>query len=96
MIDIGFKKDNFTTEDAFWIMYYFLEKHYTLSKGQFDLSDILSASQPTGFDEAGHFNLTNSENLFIAPADRSMIEYWNEAVDKYKSDGRPGLKKFMK
>lgn len=96
MIDFGFKSETLTAEESFWVMYYFLEEHYTLSGGQFDVSDILSASEPIGFDDKGHFDLTGSGQAFVAPADRAMISYWNEAIEKYRRNGRPGLKTLTK
>ena len=44
--DNNFAYSNLTEEEAFWIMWYFLDGHYQLADGEFDLSDILSASQP--------------------------------------------------
>lgn len=75
-----FIDDALSVEESFWVMYYFLEKHHDLSEGSFDVSDILSASTP--FNWMGMY-----EDLM--PADRSMIAYWNEAVEKYKSAGKP-------
>ena len=53
MSDNKFSDDTLTVEEAFWVLWYFLEGHYKLSGGQFDLSDILSASQPFEFDDKG-------------------------------------------
>jgi len=47
---VQFTKTELTAENAFWVMWYFLKEHYDLSGGTFDISDILSASQPIEFD----------------------------------------------
>lgn len=78
-------------EDAFWVMWYFLNEHYELAEGQFDLADILSASQPFEFDEKGHFDGKVEGNRPVAPADSSMVAYWNEAIEKFKKQGVPPL-----
>jgi hypothetical protein len=52
-----FSNEKLTGEEAFWVMYYFLQGHYELSDGQFDVSDILSASQPFEFDTKGHLTV---------------------------------------
>ncbi|MGZ3864354.1 MAG: hypothetical protein ACXVPN_03875 [Bacteroidia bacterium] len=96
MTDIGFKTENLTAEESFWVMYYFLEEHYNLSDGQFVVSDILSASEPMAFDDKGHFDLTGTRQEFVAPADRAMISFWNDAIEKYRRNGRPGLKTLTK
>lgn len=75
-----FIKSSLTVEESFWVMFYFLEKHYTLSEGTFDVSDILSASIP--FNWMGKYD-------DLMPADRSMMSYWNEAVEKYHLEGKP-------
>lgn len=85
----SFTSDRFTEEEAFWIMWYFLEGHYELSGGQFDVSDILSACQPFEFTENGHFDGDVKGNRRIAPADSGMIWHWKEAINKYKEKGRP-------
>ena len=41
-----FKSENLSSEEAFWVMWYFLKEHYDLSNNTFDVSDILGASQP--------------------------------------------------
>ena len=81
-----FKNDKITSEEGFWAMFYFLKKHYDLSGGKFDLTDILSACEPVDWSGTG-------EKL---PADNSMIAYWNEALEKYRKEGKPDFKKFNK
>jgi hypothetical protein len=61
----------------------------TLSGGQFDLSEILSASQPFEFDDKGHFDGKVVEDRIIKPADSGMVWHWNEAIRKYKELGQP-------
>jgi hypothetical protein len=87
--DNNFAYSNLTEEEAFWIMWYFLDGHYELAGGEFDLSDILSASQPFEFDENGHFDGQVKGNRRVAPADSGMVWHWNEAVKKYREQGRP-------
>ncbi len=87
-----FIKADLTTEEAFWVMWYFLKEHYDLSGGTFDVSDILSASQPVEFDSNGHFDGKILGNRTIAPADSGMVSFWNAAVQKYKKDGLPPAK----
>ena len=82
---ITFTDENLTAEEAFWVMFYFLEEHYTLSKNTFDVSDILSASQPMDWDKTG----------IKRPADSSMVDYWNEAIEKYRKNGKPDWKKLV-
>jgi hypothetical protein len=89
MSDNKFSNDTLTEEEAFWVMWYFLEGHYELAGGQFDLSDILSASQPFEFDDNGHFDGQVKGNRRVAPADSGMVWHWNEAVKKYREHGRP-------
>jgi hypothetical protein len=89
MSDNKFSDDTLTEEEAFWVMWYFLQGHYELSGGQFDLSDILSASQPFEFDDNGHFDGQVKGNRLVAPADSGMVWHWNEAVKKYREHGRP-------
>ena len=91
---LTFKDETLTAEDAFWVMWYFLKEHYDLSGGAFDLSDILSASEPIGFLENGHINFANPEIGKMAPADSGMIEFWNDAIAKYRYDGLPEPKSF--
>jgi len=85
----NFTKETLSGEDAFWVMWYFLEGHYELAGGEFDLSDILSASQPFEFDENGHFDGQVNGDRRIAPADNGMVWHWNEAVKKFREQGRP-------
>lgn len=73
-------------------MWYFLKEHYDLSGGQFDISDILSASQPMEFDAKGHFDGKVLGNRTIAPADSGMVSFWNEAIEKYRKFGIPTTK----
>ena len=84
-----FSKDTLTGEEAFWVMWYYLDGHYELAGGEFDLSDILSASQPFEFDDNGHFDGQVKGNRRVAPADSGMLWHWNEAVKKYKENGPP-------
>jgi len=58
-------------------MWYFLQEHYELSKGNFDVSEILSALEPVS-------------NGF--PADSGMVHFWNDAIGKYRRDGIPPQK----
>ena len=81
-----FKKDNLTTEDAFWVMWYFLQEHYELSNNTFDVSDILSASEPMDWNGSG----------IKRPADSAMIDFWNEALEKFWKQGIPDWKKIKK
>ncbi len=81
-----FKEDNLTTEDTFWVMWYFLQEHYELSNNTFDVSDILSASEPMDWDGSG----------IKHPADNGMIDFWNEALEKYRKQGKPDWKKLKK
>lgn len=76
---LEFKDDNLSTEDAFWVMFYFLQEHYELSENTFDVSDILSASQPMKWDREG----------VKRPADPGMIGFWNDALEKYRKEGKP-------
>lgn len=46
-----FSIEKLSAEQAFWVMFYFLKKHFDISKGNFDISDILSDSEPVEFDE---------------------------------------------
>ncbi len=87
--DNNFTYNKLTEEEAFWVMRYFLEEHYELSLGQFDVSDILSATQPFEFDDNGNFDGEVKGKRRIAPADSGMVWHWNEAVKKYREQGRP-------
>ena len=80
---IEFKKENLTVEDAFWVMKNFLQKHYELSNNTIEISDLLSFIEPMDW---------NGSEVKV-PADSSMIEYWNEAFEKYKNEGKPDWKK---
>jgi hypothetical protein len=60
-----------------------------LAGGEFDLSDILSASQPFEFDDNGHFDGQVKGNRRIEPADSGMVWHWNEAVKKFREEGKP-------
>ena len=73
-----FLNGEMTIEDGFWTMFYFLKSHYDLSNNTFDVSDILSASEPF-WDEK-------------RPADSGMIDFWNEALENYRKEGRPPIK----
>lgn len=85
----NFTNNNLTEEESFWVMFYFLESHYELANGDFELSDILSASQPFEFDNDGHFDGQVKGNRIILPADNGMVWHWNEAIKKYREQGRP-------
>lgn len=89
MTETEFSKDVLTEEEAFWVMYYFLDAHDELSGGQFSVSDILSASQPFEFDEKGHFDGQVTGTRRVSPADSKMISDWNNAVKKFREEGRP-------
>ena len=89
-MEVNELSDNLITEqEAFWVMFYFLKEHYELSGGEFDVSDIQSASQPFEFDENGHFDGKVNGNRKIKVADNGMIWHWNEAIKKYKENGIP-------
>ena len=85
-MEVNFNKETLTSEDGFWTMFYFLKEHYDLAGGEFDLSDILSACEPMDWSGSG-------EKI---PADSSMIEYWNEALEKYRKQGKPIFKQLKK
>ena len=87
--DTTFANNSLTEEEAFWVMRYFLHEHYDLSGGQFDVSDILSATQPFEFDDKGHFDGKVVGDRIIKPADHGMVWHWNEALKKYRELGRP-------
>jgi hypothetical protein len=93
---IDFSKEQLTAEEAFWVMFYFLKEHYDLSEGTFDVSDILSASEPVEFNSIGHFDTKVTGKRPMAPIDHGMISFWNDAIEKYKRDGVPPVKKFIK
>jgi len=84
-----FSTNTLREEEAFWVMHYFLKGHYELAGGEFDLSDILSASQPFEFDNKGRFDGEVKGNRNIRPADSGMIWHWNEAIKKYREEGIP-------
>ena len=77
-----FSEHNLTSEESFWVMWHFLKKNYDLSGGTFDVSDILSASEP----------VTIQGTEIKLPADSSMVSFWNEAIEEYKKNGIPPLK----
>jgi len=81
-----FKDDKLTSEDAFWVMLYFLQEHYELSENTFNVSDILSASEPMDWNGTG----------IKRPADSGMIDFWNNAIEKYRKEGKPDWKKLEK
>lgn len=89
MADNKFSNGTLTEEEAFWVMFYFLEYHYELSGGQFDVSDILSGSQPFEFNVDGTFDGEVHGNRRTAPADSGMIWHWNKAIEKFRKDGPP-------
>lgn len=76
---VKFSDKTLRSEEAFWVMRYFLEAHYQLSNGQFSLSDILSTTEPMDWVGSG-------EKL---PADTSMIAYWEEALAQFEKEGLP-------
>ena len=78
----SFKEGTITIEEGFWTMFYFLHKHWESSNGTFDVSDILSASEPA----------RRNDPKLIIPADSAMIDYWHEALEKLKNEGVPGFK----
>ena len=84
MDDPQFAQTDLTAEDAFWVMWYFLEENYQLSNGTFDVSDILSASELVPIAATGQ----------LVPADNGMISFWNEALEKYRQQGLPPRKTF--
>ena len=86
MNDTQFLQGTLTEEEGFLVMWYFLQGHYELAGGQFDISDILSASEPITF---------NGSNV-KRPADSGMIWHWNEAVKKFRAEGIPPLKTLTK
>lgn len=67
-------------------MWYFLQEHYELSNNTFDVSDILSTSEPIDWDGSG----------IKRPVDRGMIDFWNEAIEKNRKHGKPDWKKMKK
>ena len=79
----AFKNRNLSAEEAFWVMYYFLEEHYSLSNGTFDVSDVLSASEP----------IADNNNIKV-PIDSGMIDFWNDAIKKFETFGSPPIKNF--
>ena len=84
-----FSNEQLTAEESFWVMFYFLERHYELSGVHFDFSDILSTSQPFEFNEKGHFDGQALGYRKVAPADSAMIYDWNAAIKKFKEQGLP-------
>ena len=81
-----FKSENLSSEEAFWVMWYFLKEHYDLSNNTFDVSDILGASQPIDWNGSG----------IKKPADSGMIDFWNEAIEKFKKKGIPDFQVLKK
>jgi len=81
-----FKTESLSSEEAFWVMFYFLQEHYELSENTFDVSDILSASEPMDWDGSG----------IKRPADSGMIDFWNEALEKFRKQGKPECKRLEK
>jgi hypothetical protein len=79
---VEFSKDTLTAEESFWVMWYFLRENHDLSDGTFDVSDILSASEP----------VTIIGTEIKVPADSGMVSFWNDAIEKFKKDGIPPLK----
>ena len=93
---VPFHDETLTSEEAFWVMWYFLQEHYELSEGTFDVSDILSACQPVTFNEQGHFDFSAGANGVKAPSDSGMVHFWNDAVAKFRKEGIPDTKKLRK
>lgn len=91
-----FINEQLTAEESFWVMFYFLKGHYELSGGHFNLTDILSASQPFEFNEKGHFDGQVLGNRKVSPADSAMISDWNAAIKKFKEQGGPRTAKLTK
>ena len=91
-----FQNDHLTLEEAFWVMYYFLQAHYELSEGTFEVSDILSACEPIGYNEKGYANFDNPGDGIMAPTDSGMVVFWNESIEKYRTEGPPPHKTFTK
>ncbi|MFK8037488.1 MAG: hypothetical protein AB8B74_04310 [Crocinitomicaceae bacterium] len=79
----GFNNETLTSEESFWVMWYFIDEQNKISQGQFDLADVLSASQAVPL----------MESRVLVPADGIMAAYWNEAIDKFKKYGIPGSNK---
>lgn len=77
----NFNKTNLTSKDGFWVMFYFLKEHYDLTSGEITVGELLSLCEP--FEDG-------------APADSSMIEYWNEALNKYRKNKKPHFKHLKK
>ena len=78
----GFNNETLTSEESFWVMWYFIDGLNKISQGQFDLADVLSLSQAVPL----------MESRILVPADSIMSSYWNEAIDKFKKYGIPGVK----
>jgi hypothetical protein len=87
--DNNFTHSGLTEEEAFWVMRYFLDGHYEFAGGDFDLTDILSTTQPFEFADNEHFDGEVKGKRRIAPADCGMVWYWNEAVKKFREQDRP-------
>jgi len=96
MEENGFSQECLTEEEAFWVMFYFLDGRYGVSGDSYRLSDVLSASQPFEFNDNGHIDGEVHGNRKVAPADSAMIVYWNEAVRKFREQGRPGPEQLVK
>ncbi len=62
---IDFDKNELTSEQGFRCMVHFLNEHYKLTSGQITVGELISLCQ--NFEDD-------------APADLSMIEYWNNSV----------------
>ncbi|WP_167852060.1 hypothetical protein [Hymenobacter elongatus] len=84
---------NLSSEDAFWVMWYFLEEYYELTGSIFDVSDIISASQPIEFDAEGHIDSQILGSRITASADSGMISFWNNAIERCLSEGKPSTKR---
>ena len=72
------EKQLMTLQDGFWVAWYYLKQIYDNTGGTFNLSDVLSASEP--FFQPDQ------------PADSAMTEYWLEAYERFLKEGIPPLK----
>jgi hypothetical protein len=72
------EKQLITLQDGFWVAWYYLKQIFENTGGTFDLSDVLSASEPFFKPDQ--------------PADSAMTEYWLEAYERFLKEGIPPLK----
>lgn len=79
---VEFKKDeSLSAEEAFWVMWYFIQDTYELTDGDIEVSEILSFCEPLSGD--------------MMPADSGVIGDWNKAIEKYRKLGVPKPKNFQ-